>query len=283
MRLRGRRSAPVEDDLAPAAIRAQAAWRRSGRSVAWLAAVLLLLASQTPPLLAFTLERVNNDPCDTRAANLLWDSRSAAVAASLLSPPVYRSLVDTARARWNESVPAFLFSTRGGRDFCDNDDGVVTMAFSPTDCAGVPLGDALAVTRLVWEVPSGRLIDTDTVFTPDFADAGSSTNQQIFLEVVLHELGHVLGLDHSDACGASGEGTLMRSRLFLSGPRLDRPQADDVAGARAIYSAGGGEPLPEGANSCAVQQPRGFAPPLWAAFFALIARRLRRLPGDFLC
>lgn len=217
---------------------------------------------------AFTLERVNRNPCDAGARNLFWQSRSVAVDGSLLSPPVFRSLVDTARVRWNESVPTFRFGTSGDGDFCDEDDGVATLAFSPTGCDGRRLGDALAVTLLRWEMGSGRLLDADTVFTPELAESTFSTHQQVFLEVALHELGHVLGLDHSDACGASGAGTLMRSVLFFDAPRLDRPQDDDVNGARTIYPAGGGEPLPEGANSCAVQPARGAA---WQLLFPLVA------------
>jgi hypothetical protein len=146
------------------------------------------------------------------------------------------------------------------------------------------MDDALAITRLRWSVDSGHLIDADTVFNSEFMQNTSQSDQAVFLEVALHELGHVLGLDHSDACGASGAGTLMRSRLFFDAPRLDRPQDDDVNGARAVYSAPSGGPLPEDANSCAVLPGQsGGAWPLLLPLLLIGLRRARCEQGDFLC
>jgi hypothetical protein len=54
------------------------------------------------------------------------------------------------------------------------------------------------------------------------------------LRVALHELGHVLGLDHPDDNGQSVI-ALMNSILG----NLDQLVADDIAGARSLYSAGG--------------------------------------------
>src|SRR5262249_6367563 len=74
----------------------------------------------------------------------------------------------------------------------------------------------------------------------------------VFLQAVAHELGHVLGLDHSDTCGASGDGTLMKSVIVLDEPRLSGPQADDIAGANAIYPESGGSSSASATNSCAI-------------------------------
>ncbi len=237
------------------------------RSLGVLSLALWLAAA---PAAAFELLRVNNDPCARGDRHLFWPDARARVNLSTL-PERWRGLADQAMQRWNLSLGRFRFDVGGG-SACRRD-GVTSLEVDPSPCGLANFGDALAITRSIWD-RNGALVDADVAFK---ADTFILQDDAAFLQVAMHELGHVLGLDHSDACGATGAGTLMRSRLV--GPRLEAPQADEVAGGDFIYprSGGGDGTVPEGANSCAIGAPRGGAAPwLGAGAALLLAWRRRR-------
>ena len=102
----------------------------------------------------------------------------------------------------------------------------------------MPLGlDALALT-LTWLAHSstGEVVDSDVVFNTNFewsTYAGPWPGGAFdFHRVALHEFGHVLGLEHPDEHGQ------VVSAIMNSMVSLDRLQADDIAGIRAIYGGG---------------------------------------------
>lgn len=211
------------------------------KSLAWSIALFVLLLPRHSP--AFELLRVNDNPCARQDRNLFWPSASVGVDTGDL-PGEYPQVALDARQRWNDVV---RFNFRTGFGAPCQIDGVATMVFSDSDCAGRGLDPSVVgVTRSVWN-QNGELMDADVVFN---IDGAAARNRAVFLEVAMHELGHVLGLDHSDACGASGAGTLMKSQLGST--RLTMPQGDDIAGAEAVYPSpdGGTEGLNQG---CAIQ------------------------------
>lgn len=94
-----------------------------------------------------------------------------------------------------------------------------------------------AWTSVTFSFDDGRILETDTVLNGLqygwFTDFESKTNTAQFIEgVMLHEIGHVLGLDHSPGGGAT----------MANGPdgigTLTGLSADEIAAARYLYPDG---------------------------------------------
>jgi Matrixin/Carboxypeptidase regulatory-like domain len=111
-------------------------------------------------------------------------------------------------------------------------DGVNLLTFADTPQNRDLTADTLAVSHSWWLVETGEVVEADTVMNPavSWATDGRAGVYDI-QQILTHELGHVLGLDHSPIAAAtmfpfSSEGETVRRTL---GP-------DDVAGVRVLYS-----------------------------------------------
>lgn len=228
------------------------------------AVVALALLTAAGSAHGFELLRVHNNPCAHSEPHLFWRAHSVPVSVAPLPDDRYKQLAIEAWQTWNAHMGAFTFTAGGNEGACVQD-GVASIAIAATACENVPFEGALAVTRSIWHTDTGQLIDADTTFQPDTLVVG---NEDLFRQVAMHELGHVLGLAHSDACGGNGVGTLMKTFLNFNDPVLTAPQPDDVAGANAIYGSGGSS---DGANSCAIAPTRRDGPGLvWLLPFPLL-------------
>ena len=103
----------------------------------------------------------------------------------------------------------------------------------------------LAITSTIWGGGNGYT-DTDIKFNGDdhtwFTDTGGDRSGTDVVSVAAHEVGHAIGLDHSDVPTAT------MAPSTQSGDRSGRTlERDDMEGACALYPSGGvvPEPVPD--------------------------------------
>ena len=146
---------------------------------------------------------------------------------------------------WNEQTSFNFILRADNRDPCA-DDGLNSVDFSD-DLCGAEFGDttlAVTVRKFTPSVLGGPAISEANIIVNknekfDIYDGNlvrfGSTSFD-FRRIALHELGHVIGLDHE---------TTNSAIMAPSIGNLDRLQADDIAGAEALY---------DGAINCAVSE-----------------------------
>jgi hypothetical protein len=154
---------------------------------------------------------------------------------------------------WNGVGAAFRFNTEvGGEPFdpcaCPNPGGNPAL-FSDTACGG-GFGDIVAQTNGCFNPETGELVAASVFVNQNVHwnayDGPLRRPLNDIRRVLLHEFGHVVGLDHPDKHGQTVV-AIMNSRES----DLDRLQADDVAGIAAIYP----NTVPASNNECQVARP----------------------------
>jgi len=170
--------------------------------------------------------------------------------------PCWTDAVVDAANQWPHPDTAFHFTvqspTAPTADPCGDVDNIHSIAFRATVCGGRGFGSSLAITYFLLNPATGAFVDADTIFDargPWTTYSGplqtNATGATIFdlHRVAIHELGHVLGLDHPDDYGQHVVAIMNRTISDL-----DVPQTDDRAGAHAIYpTASATAPAAQGA------------------------------------
>ena len=236
-------------------------------------ALWVVLALAAVPARAFVCLKAANGTC------LHWDQRQATLL-SFLGGPVQLANGTTswdqnainAANDWNGAGSSFRFNVsvggqlnepcgpQGPNHACPNTGpaGDNPIVFRDSVC-GLPFGpDIIELTNNCWDA-NGAMINAPVFVNvrvpwnaydgPIQSNGGRVVND--IRRVLLHEFGHVLGLDHPDLNGQRVD-AIMNSQES----DLDRLQADDISGVRSIYpsapvSTSGGCAIGERINATA--------------------------------
>lgn len=157
--------------------------------------------------------------------------------ANLLDGNSYRSSVATAMDAWNQRLGAIQFApqlSQPGAYASGNGINEIVMD-STMDGDAFPAGVlAITLSYAKGDAYSEADIVFNTAYTWNSYRGNLRGTTQDLQRVAIHELGHVLGLDHPDEHNQYVT-AIMNSRAS----NIDMMQSDDIAGAQKLYAAPG--------------------------------------------
>jgi hypothetical protein len=219
------------------------------RIITTLVLFVSVLSWNLPAARAYTLQYTDG----TSAIQIKWPTRTIKIALSrsLYSPPAnikqgsdVLGATRRALARWSEAAN-IQFSETSSELLAISPSGegdrvnLITVADVPENRAVFASADRTGRTRVFYEQTTGAIIEADVVINPATQFSTDGTPGTYDLEATLtHEIGHVLGLEHSNEASAAmqprqGTNGLYEQAAF--GPRT--LSEDDLAGVRALYGA----------------------------------------------
>jgi len=276
----------------------------------WQRTTIAVLVSLCAAHAAFGFACIKSSPTDGSQPQCIhWDQHAATVDSFLgvpSNPPLANGTVTWdqnvmgAANDWNSSGADFHFNVTVGGQFinpCGAAGGVHTctntgpignnpVLFADTFC-GQGFGDILELVNDCWVQNTAKILNApvfvnSTVSWNAYNGALFPGGQPVYdiRRVLLHELGHVAGLDHPDEQGQN-VAAIMNSRVS----NLFQLQPDDISGMISIYS-GGSQPPPSDGSSpgpssgcqvdAAPRQRPGWGAVLPAMVAALLLGRRRR-------
>lgn len=204
------------------------------------AVAAILVEGGRNPAAAFVCQTYDGENC------IRWLAAEATMRPFL--GPQFDPSVFFAAALWTETGAGFRFNVASGGQFNDpcttpgpcsgtGASGDNPVFFSSGVCGRSFGNDVLAQTVNCYRLDNGGIVNSPVFFNSrvNWAvyDGPLILGATDIRRVILHELGHVAGLNHPDDAGQNVI-AVMNGRVSA----IDRPQQDDVAGLRFIYAGG---------------------------------------------
>lgn len=215
--------------------------------------LLVMLTLLTASAFAYELQ-----PAGRKGSPLRWGRTTVelAVSSSFDQAPNVKgrqdafAAIERAARSWSRAAGVEIILTRSGEQSVSapgpQGDGVslITIAQTPENLilfAGAN-SQRPALTRIFFDKHS-RIFEADIVLNPYFLTSTDGTIGSFDLEsTMVHEMGHALGLGHSELPSASMNETSSRNGLYSLPFTLFRTLSrDDIAGIRALYGPAGNE------------------------------------------
>lgn len=205
-------------------------WYR--RTLGILSTVALITAT-SPAIDGFsTLGSTWADGAITMRLQLTGGSRLADGSSS------FNAAVASAMSIWNQSLNRVRFAAVSPSTSDHGDGDGVNQVFFDSNYYGTSFGqDTLAITTR-WTLDRTERVEADIVFNTAYTFDSYRGNVRAsgvwdIRRVALHELGHVIGLDHPNE---HGQRVSAQMNSILGD--LDSLTADDIAGAESLYGSG---------------------------------------------
>jgi predicted Zn-dependent protease len=219
------------------------------RRIITIPVLFVFILSWVLPVRAYTLQYTDA----TAAARIKWPSREIKVAlsSSLNSPAAnikagsdVMGATRRALARWAEaanvqfietSSNALSISARGQGDGVS----LITVADTNENRSVFTTSDRTGRTRVFYDPATGTIMEADVVINPTAQFSTDGTPGTYDLEATLtHEIGHLLGLEHSSEVGAAMQPRQGTNGLYEQAALSSRTLSDDDrAGVHALYGA----------------------------------------------
>lgn len=178
---------------------------------------------------------------------------------------------------WNTHIDLLKFAVVPASSVPKGDGDLLNQVFFADNIYGEDFDDDTLAITTRWEFGGTVRAEADIVFNQAFlwnayrgnVRAANGREQWDIVRVAMHELGHVLGLDHPDENGQRVT-ALMNSIIN----NIDALQPDDITGARSLYGA----TTSVGVTSNIVFPPRNEPNDFFAQLIALYRDRLGARP-----
>jgi hypothetical protein len=216
------------------------------RKLAGAITTLLVLMLGQPPLRAYTVEYRDNGGIVARR----WLTRPIIVAfsTSLNSPPpnikTGSDVIGAARRalrRWASVTNVQFFETRSTAQTISPSnagDGINLITISTDNAASFGASESPGRTR-VFHDSGGAIVEADIALNPTQPFSSDGTFGTYDLESTFtHEVGHLLGLEHSAIIGATMQPRQAKNGVYSLPAFTQRTLSeDDAAGARFLYGS----------------------------------------------